>query len=223
MVFEDIVEPLLREGWIRHDDDAIGSPSGLFFVDREKLATDICTIYEWAAHRALASGPTLESHREWLGTPREAHELAPLLRLLERDPAVDVLLRHFEHLRSEIAAFASDHAMTVSLWQHPGASIRATARHPSGGIVTIVCRATAAPSFALHAAHWIDDFLQGSRSFRLREFFGLNLAELLPDVLAFLQASPEHAPFEHAQYGGGMDEPEVAKELAYWGKFSVLG
>lgn len=25
-----------------------------------RRATDICTIYEWAAHRALASGPTLE-------------------------------------------------------------------------------------------------------------------------------------------------------------------
>jgi hypothetical protein len=209
--FSDAKRELQAQGW-RCDAETLISPSGGFWFYREMLEGDELGLYAQAARR-------VHKHR--------CYELAPLLNVLCNDPAVAALAEHLALLESELAWLSSQHAMRLSLWDFEYPSVRATARHPSGGVAVVECVTDDPPDFQVLAYHWIDDHARSIRlsrraSFPQSQFSVASLRRAAEDAVAFLLLSPEASPFDKSSQIARLAAHWIASDEDYWSKFEVL-
>jgi hypothetical protein len=193
MRFDDVREALAARGW-RCDADGARSPSGGFWFDRPTFDRDIRAVYYPAARRAHSFPDS-----------SDASELKFLVAALNADPALASLNDRLTTVRARLASYADAHAMTISLWAFGYPSVRATARHPSGGVAVVEGVVDDTPSVDLHAYHWVDDHTRSVRLSRRRSFPRLfdstDLDTALHDALAFLLSSPARTAFESTALG----------------------
>jgi hypothetical protein len=116
--------------------------------------------------------------------------------------------------------------MTISLWAFGYPSVRATARHPSEGIVVADCVVEGASGVDLHAYHWIDDHQRSVRLSRRQSFPRLSdsadLDIALDQARAFLLLSPNRGDFFESAALAPADETRLAADAAYWNEFAVF-
>jgi hypothetical protein len=155
----------------------------------------------------------------------DASELKFLVAALNADPALASLNDRLTTVQTRLVSYADEHAMTISLWALGYPSVRATARHLSGGVAVVECVVDDTPNVDLHAYHWIDDHDRSVRLSRRRSFPHLfdstDLDVALHEAQAFLLSSPAHASFERTALGP-TDQSTLASDAAFWTALSIL-
>jgi hypothetical protein len=143
-----VLEPL---GW-RFDGGAITSPSGGYWVSEEQLVSPLQVYLPVARRRELAR----REHRA-----ADADEYEQLLDALEADPEVALVASRVRALSEIAAPWAAQHQATLSLWDFSLPAIRATARHPDGGMACVECELSGPATVSVTAMHWHDHIESG--------------------------------------------------------------
>ena len=110
-------------GWLCRG-DTLTSPSAGFWFDRETLEADANKIYAPAARCAYSL----------TALPRFRKELRELLEVLAEDPGIATLAAQMQALQAAVASWEPGHGLATSVWDFGYAALRATARHPIGGV-----------------------------------------------------------------------------------------
>jgi len=193
------------------DSESVTSPVGSFWFHRETIERDPMRIYEPAARRA---------HRDDYS---ERQVLFDLLEILEREPSVGAVASQVRAIHAVVARWALVHGATVSLWECGYAAVRATARHPFGGIAVIECLADRQQHVETLVYHWIDDWSNVTRrSWRaqLRAASATDLQQTLDHALRLLLDRPsageyeDSPPYTHGKW--------VDNDREYWAAFQIL-
>ncbi len=92
-----------------------------------------------------------------------AQEYQDLLLALAAGPEVSLLASQVRTMAEVVTPWAADHGAAVSLWDFSLPAVRATGRHPVGGIACIECEVHCAATVSMGAAHWCDDHANGVR------------------------------------------------------------
>jgi len=153
MTITDLRHALEPLGW-RFDGTHLTSPSGGYWLSELMLGSPI-QVYGPVARRW-----ELFRH-ECLGG---AQEYQDLLRALEADPEVSLLASQVRTMAEVATPWVADHGAAVSLWDFSLPAVRATARHPVGGMACIECEVHCAATVSVAAIHWCDDYANGVRS-----------------------------------------------------------
>ena len=213
MRFDDVQEALVAREW-RCEAGGVASPSGGFWFDRLTFDRDIRGVYYPAARR-IHSFPD---------SP-DANGLKDLVAILGADPALASLNDRLATVQARLLSYAEEHAMTISLWAFGYPSVRATARHASGGVAVVECVVDDTPGVDLHAYHWIDDHERNVRLSRRRSFLRLfnspDLNMALQEARTFLLSSPDPESFERTALAR-TDQGTLPSDTAYWTAFSIL-
>lgn len=140
------LEPL---GW-RRTADALESPSkGVWLTEASLDPSSLCALYVSMARRAESA----LRH----GDVAASDEFRALLRTLGGELQVQEMLTLHDAAHSVFEPWAAQHGMALRLWDLSRASIRAEARHPSGGVACVewISEEPKAPLLFLY--HWVDE------------------------------------------------------------------
>jgi hypothetical protein len=149
MKFETLRTTLEGCGW-RPDDDYVVAPTGAVWVGAAILASfPFCDFYGCMARRAE------QALRD--GHFATAEDFLTLLRALSADPRAHRMLTQHEARRMVFEPWAKRHGLTLRLWEFSRPSIRATSRHPGGGVACVEWIHEEPEPPRLFLYHWIDD------------------------------------------------------------------
>ena len=129
------------------------SPSGGFWLSELMLGSPIQVYAPVARRRELCRSESLGG----------AQEYQDLLLALAAGPEVSLLASQVRTMAEVVTPWAADHGAAVSLWDFSLPAVRATGRHPVGGIACIECEVHCAATVSMGAAHWCDDHANGVR------------------------------------------------------------
>jgi len=190
------------------------SPSGGFWFDRATLETDALAVYAPAARRVYSSMQMAAGH-----------ELSDLLRILRQEPIAGALAAHVESVHSALASWSVRHGMTLSLWERGEPTVRATARHPTGGVGCVEYLTGTSTHAEVFVHHWVDDWtraLRRSHSVRLREgpFADTDLLQTFDEAIRHLLELPGETTYSQSALPG--DAVHADRDAQYWSSFSTL-
>ena len=212
MDFSDVRRELVALGWQCNGETTI-SPSKSFWFDRQTFALSPMRVYAPAARRVYSASTVPSVHQELRG----------LLALLERQTEIAVVAKHVRDIGEVAARWAVPHGATLSSWDFGYPAVRATARHPDGGVAAIECLAEAAPGIETIAYHWVDDWRSKVRrgwEVRLRANSVDELTETLDQAVhALLEPRPS---MQYTTSELDDDGSLATADDAYWAAFQVL-
>jgi hypothetical protein len=130
-------------------------------------------------------------------------ELRELLHVLEEDPAIGALAEHIRAVHSLIATWSVDHCFMPSPWDFGYPAVRATARHPLGGVAAIECLLGTPPNVQLFVYHWVDEASRAIRhswreQFAIEPFQAASLLRRLDEAIAHLLGPPEPSAYRES-------------------------
>jgi hypothetical protein len=126
-------------------------------------------------------------------------------------------------IHSAVLTWSRVHGATVSLWDFGYAAVRATARHPLGGIAAVDCLADAPPGVETLICHWIDDRRIATRRSwccALRANSVSDLPETLERAVHMLLAPPDSNAYSASALA--IDGRLQDSDVSYWKKFGIL-
>lgn len=158
------------------------------------------------------------------GPPGIWNELAPLLHFFEEETTIRNVAEHVTSLYTVLESWSGAHRMTVSRWDFGYAAVRATARHPAGGMAVIEALAESPPHVETLVFHWMDDHSLGARrSWRTRiprqSPSSTELLRVFDDAVVALLAPPHPAAYSSTilEVDSGADS-----DKDYWASFQTL-
>jgi hypothetical protein len=199
-----ILEPL---GW-RFDGVYLTAPSGGYSLSESDLASPIRAYLPVARRREAAQRDARSGVEEY----------DDLLRALEADPAVSLVATQVRTMAKIVAPWAAEHHATLSLWDFSLPTVRATARHPAGGIACVEGEALVDGTASVAAMYWCDDYANGVRRGWTRHLriFTLSAAALTNDfdeALHLLLGPHEPTWYKESRVDG---TPETAALMQAW-------
>ncbi len=201
MEFSRLKQLMELEGW-RVEPTLLTAPSGDYWVSDEP-GEDWVERYLTVARRAEQSRAQ--------GRTAQAAEFDALLRALAADEGVAAMLRHFEAVSEVVRRWSTCRGLALSFWDFSRPSVRATARHPAGGIACIECIAEPPAGVLLLAYHWVDDLERSTRTswverWPLGAFEAERLRDGLEHALERLMAPPSPSDYRTSTIAAGATE-----------------
>lgn len=212
MEYSAIARGLVALGWVS-DAGTVVSPSSGFWFDRHTLEADPLRVYSPAARRA---------HSRWV-PPAERQEFLDLLAILESEPEIAAIANHVDVVHSALLTWSTVHGATVSCWDFGYAAVRATARHPLGGIAVVECLAGAPPGVETLLYHWVDDWPSATRRGwrgELRANLVSDLPKTLERAVRLLLEPPESNGYSISSLS--IDGFRRDPDDKYWAEFQFL-
>ena len=139
----------LRHGWQTIGDRVVAPSGGLWIFESELHVRTTWEIYA----RAVNTEGFLR-----VPNPEGADEFLQLRDVLADDADVHLMLEHHRGASNVFHEWAPVHGMHLDDWPGGSAGIEATARHPRGGIASIVWRYTGNEAAVIHVFRRVDDW-----------------------------------------------------------------
>jgi hypothetical protein len=159
MTIAELREALEPLGW-RFDGANLVSPSQGYWISELDLASPIQAYLPVARRREMARRGRLASEDEY----------GSLMLALEAESSIAILTSRVRAIERVVVPWAAAHGATVSLWDYSLPMVRATARHPLGGIALLDCELEETAMVSVAACHSVDDY-----SSRIRRSWGQRL------------------------------------------------